>query len=219
MKSLLSFRLNFQWWVNRKDAEGRPVFSAWFLEISVSHAWVEEYFSRRIPGLQPYSFSKSVSLISLHFWIPLIVALAILAVHGFVVAGFRFKGLDNIGVVDRSQPFPNGAPGQWQGSLKNSEKLIVTWICLWLTDIMCKIDATFVGRWNDKSVRWYQLDGILQFGSWASFDCEASKNTFFDLPGHGLKSQGLTLMRMALELALNNSVCAKHFNFPCFKIY
>lgn len=34
---------------------------------------------------------------------------------------------------------------------------------------MRKIDAA-VGRWNDKSVRWYQLDGILQFGSWASFD-------------------------------------------------
>lgn len=67
MKSLLSFRLNFQWWVNRKDAEGRPVFHTWFLEISVSHTWIEEYFSRRIPGLQPYSFSKFVSVISLLF--------------------------------------------------------------------------------------------------------------------------------------------------------
>jgi len=40
--------LNFQWWVNRKDAEGRNIFQGGFL------------------------------------------------------------GLDNIGVVDRSQPFPNG---------------------------------------------------------------------------------------------------------------
>ena len=58
---------------------------------------------------------------------PLIVAfscffyIADMAVHGFVLAGsstvvgldaFGFRGLDNIGVVDRSQPFPNGAPGQ-----------------------------------------------------------------------------------------------------------
>ena len=45
--------LNFTWWVNRKDAEGRNVFQGGFLE------------------------------------------------------------LDNIGVFDRSAPFPTGGPGRW----------------------------------------------------------------------------------------------------------
>lgn len=62
-----------------------------------------------------------MSVISLLFLDSIDCSFFYIAVHGFVLAGsstvvgldaFGFRGLDNIGVVDRSQPFPNGAPGQ-----------------------------------------------------------------------------------------------------------
>ena len=70
-------------------------------------------------------------------------------------------------------------------------------------------------RRHDQPVGWHELDGVLQPGA-MSYCAEILR-----FPEHGesvtVLAEGLTLMRMALELALNNPVCA-HWVRVCHQV-